>query len=167
SAYYDLAIFFFDGPDCMSRWIGYVWYPENNPLISPGNSITALLTVQQGMQAYNPWLRVLDGSTCGGTMLSELSPISSIPQNGILSNSNTMTVVYTEAFVGMGLTNIDASFSEIITEDTTTNGTGTAPISTAPVSSMKPTDGATKAVTKCPITFLVVIFICELLDPFN
>ncbi|CAH8515045.1 unnamed protein product [Dicrocoelium dendriticum] len=54
----------------------------------------------------------------------------------------------------------------VITEDTTTTETSTTPIRTATSSSMKPTDGATKAVNKCPITFLVVIFICELLNPF-
>ncbi|CAH8515138.1 unnamed protein product, partial [Dicrocoelium dendriticum] len=212
----DSAIFLFDGPDCMSRRIGHVWYLKDNPLISSGNSITALLTVQNGAEvwgfkgnystgastlqtaqgdcggelrgpngkfsfrknssslvvcvwritvtprrkvklifnsltlaAFNPLLRVLDGSTCGGLMLSELSRTSSIPQSGIVSNSNTMTVVYTEAYVGAELTNIDASFSEIITEVTTTTGTGTTPIRTTPTSSTKTTNGDIKADLTC------------------
>ncbi|CAI2737121.1 unnamed protein product, partial [Dicrocoelium dendriticum] len=48
----NMAIFVFGGPDCMSRWIGYQRHPENKPHISPGNSITALLTVQHSDE---PW----------------------------------------------------------------------------------------------------------------
>ncbi|CAI2737101.1 unnamed protein product [Dicrocoelium dendriticum] len=55
----------------------------------------------------------------------------------------------------------------VITEVATTTGTGTTPIMTAPDSTTKPTDGATKAVIKFPITFLIVIFIFELLVPFD
>ncbi|CAH8490204.1 unnamed protein product [Dicrocoelium dendriticum] len=47
----------------------------------------------------------------------------------------------------------------VITEVTTTNGMGTTPIKTTTGGSMKPTDGATKAVIKFPITFLIVIII--------
>ncbi|CAH8515029.1 unnamed protein product [Dicrocoelium dendriticum] len=57
--------------------------------------------------------------------------------------------------------------SGIITEDTTTTGTGTTPVKTAPISTRKNNNEATKAVIKYPITFLVVIFICELLAPFD
>ncbi|CAH8515104.1 unnamed protein product [Dicrocoelium dendriticum] len=40
-----MGLVVFDGPDCMSRWIGYLNYPNNKPFISSGNSITAVLTV--------------------------------------------------------------------------------------------------------------------------
>ncbi|CAI2737583.1 unnamed protein product, partial [Dicrocoelium dendriticum] len=79
--------------------------------VTPGRKVQLIFN-SLIMPAFNPLLRVLDGSTCGGTMLSELSRTSSIPQNGIVSKSNTMTVVYTEATFGTRLTNIDASFSE-------------------------------------------------------
>ncbi|CAH8515121.1 unnamed protein product [Dicrocoelium dendriticum] len=52
SKYYDMAIFVFDGPDCMSRWIGYVYRSYIYPYTSPGNSITALLTVQNGAEVW-------------------------------------------------------------------------------------------------------------------
>ncbi|CAH8490236.1 unnamed protein product [Dicrocoelium dendriticum] len=112
-------------------------------------------------------LRVLDGSNCGRNILRVFTQYERFPQNGIVSNSNTMVVVFTETVTEVARTNINAYFSEVIPEVTTTNGTGTTPIWTAPGSSMKPTNGATKAVNKFPFTFLVVIFICELLVPFE
>ncbi|CAH8490226.1 unnamed protein product [Dicrocoelium dendriticum] len=136
-------------------------------------------------------LRVLDGSNCGRNILRVFTQYERFPQNGIVSNSNTMVVVFTETVTEVARTNINAYFSEVIPEVTTTNGTGTTPVSsmkptdgvipevtttngtgttpiwTAPGSSMKPTNGATKAVNKFPFTFLVVIFICELLVPFE
>ncbi|CAH8490215.1 unnamed protein product [Dicrocoelium dendriticum] len=57
-------------------------------------------------------LRVLDGTTCGGTILSEFSQYSGIPQNGIISNSNTMMLVYTDPVIESLSTSIDFSFSE-------------------------------------------------------
>ncbi|CAI2737272.1 unnamed protein product, partial [Dicrocoelium dendriticum] len=99
--------------------------------VTPGREVRLLFN-SLTMPSYNSRLRVLDGINCGGAILSQLSHHSRIPQNGIVSNSNTMTVVYTETVFETALTNIDASFSEIMTEVTLTTGTGTTPIRTAP-----------------------------------
>ncbi|CAH8515092.1 unnamed protein product [Dicrocoelium dendriticum] len=114
--------------------------------VTPGRKVQLILK-SLIMPTFSARLRVLDGSTCGGTMLSELPRDSSILQNGIVSNSNAMTVMYTGLSFETGLTNIDATFSEIITA----TGTRTTPSRTAP---------ATKTVIKFTITFLVVVFIC-------
>ncbi|CAI2737049.1 unnamed protein product [Dicrocoelium dendriticum] len=52
SLFNNLVIFVFDGPDCMSRWIGFLRYLENKVLISSGNSITALLTFEHEVELW-------------------------------------------------------------------------------------------------------------------
>ncbi|CAH8437402.1 unnamed protein product [Dicrocoelium dendriticum] len=129
------------------------WQPPSHPVVCVWRiTVTSGRKFQlnfnyRNMPTSKSRLRVLDGINCGGATLSELSYHSSIPPNGIVSNSKTMTVVYTETIFEMSLTNIYASFSEIIPEITTTTETSTTPIRTAPGSSMKPTDGVIPEVT--------------------
>ncbi|CAI2737109.1 unnamed protein product [Dicrocoelium dendriticum] len=79
--------------------------------VTPGRKVQ-LIFETLSLPSSRSRLRVLDGITCGGTILSEFSQYSSIPQNGIVSNSNTMTLVYTDPVIENVSTNIDFSFSE-------------------------------------------------------
>ncbi|CAI2737433.1 unnamed protein product, partial [Dicrocoelium dendriticum] len=79
--------------------------------VKPGGKVQ-LFANTLTMPSYRSRLRVLDGSNCGGNILTELSQYERFPQNGIVSTSNTMMVVYTGIVSEVARTNINASYSE-------------------------------------------------------
>ncbi|CAH8506550.1 unnamed protein product [Dicrocoelium dendriticum] len=62
------------------------------------------------MKSRGSRLRVLDGVTCGGTVLANLDKDQPIPQSGVNSTGNSMTVVYSSA-VSHDLEIMDAFYS--------------------------------------------------------